>query len=195
MNTFNSHLPSQSKSRKALGGLLFLIMAAVLLTSPRNMFGQAAESANAGNAFIWVGGGASGFYTQYGARKLLGVTGYVDVDTIRRFGFEGEGRWLNFHQVANVNTQTYLAGPRFHFNVGRLQPYAKGLVGVGEFNFPYNYAHGSYLVVAPGAGVDYRFSRRIDIRLVDVEYQYWPQFTYGAMTSVGVTVGVRYRVF
>jgi len=69
------------------------------------------------------------------------------------------------------------------------------LVGFGLFNFPYNFAHGSYLVVAPGGGVDFRLNRRFRVRLVDFEYQIWPQFTYGAMSSVGVSAGIRYRIF
>jgi len=50
-------------------------------------------------------------------------------------------------------------------------------------------------VVAPGGGVDYRLNNRIRLRLADLEYQYWPQFTYGAMTSVGVSTGIRVRIF
>jgi hypothetical protein len=33
------------------------------------------------------------------------------------------------------------------------------------------------------------------LRLADVEYQFWPQFTYGSMTSAGVSVGLRYNIF
>jgi hypothetical protein len=69
------------------------------------------------------------------------------------------------------------------------------MVGFGEFNFPYHFAHGSYLLVAAGGGVDYRLSRRWSVRLADVEYQNWPQFTFGSMTSVGVSAGIRYRIF
>ena len=71
----------------------------------------------------------------------------------------------------------------------------KALAGVGEFNFPYNYATGSYLVVAPGGGLDYRINRLIRIRVADFEYQLWPQFTYGSMSSFGVSTGIRVRIF
>jgi hypothetical protein len=50
-------------------------------------------------------------------------------------------------------------------------------------------------VLAPGGGVDYRWKRRISFRLADVEYQIWPQFNFGSMTSVGVSAGVRYHIF
>jgi hypothetical protein len=126
---------------------------------------------------------------------MLGIAGFADVDTRHNIGIEGEARWLEFHQIANVHTETYSIGPRYHMNVGRFQPYAKALVGLGEFNFPYNYEHGSYLVVAPGGGVDFTLNHRIRIRVADFEYQIWPQFTYGSMYSYGVSSGLRIRIF
>jgi NHL repeat len=69
-----------------------------------------------------------------------------------------------------------------------------GLAGLGLFNFTYNYAHGSYLVVAPGAGMDYRLSPRWTVR-VDGEYQYWPQFTFAPTSSAGVSVGVKHLIY
>jgi len=157
--------------------------------------GQATPSGDAGRAFVSAGGAASGYYLQYGARKMVGISGFVDVDTRRRIGFEAEGRWLEFNQTANVHAETYSAGPRYHMNFGAFQPYAKGMIGLGEFNFPYDLAHGNYVVVTAGGGLDYHLTRRIFIRVADVEYQYWPQFTFGAMSSVGVSSGIRVRVF
>lgn len=171
-----------------------ILLPASFLALPRPAAAQAKESANAGHAFLSVGGGGSGFYIQYGGRKNVGLTAWVDADTIRHLGVEGEARWLEYHQTANVHVETYLIGARYHFDVGRMQPYVKALVGDGHFNFPYNYAYGNYLVIAPGGGVDYRLSRRWSAR-ADFEYQYWPQFTYGAMSSVGGTVGLRCRIF
>jgi opacity protein-like surface antigen len=106
---------------------------------------------------------------------------------------QSEVCWLEFHQNSNIHAKTYLAGPRYHFDLGRFQPYAKGLVGIGNFNFTYNYAHGRYFVIAPGAGLDYRLNHRLSVR-VDGEYQYWPQFTFGPMSSGGVSVGIRYLI-
>jgi len=174
-----------------------LLLAAILLIclgGPRHAAAQAAESANAGAARLAVGAAASGFTLGYGDRKMLGVTAWVDGDTIRRIGFEGEGRWLDFHQTANVHAETYLAGVRYHFNYGDMQPYVKGLAGFGNFNFPYNYATGRYLVVSGGGGLDYKLTRRWIVR-AEFEYQDWPQFTYGNLNSLGVNVGLRYRIF
>ncbi len=196
MNHFNGRDRERDGANSALRrsfrlGSLFLIVLA--LAAGRTVLAQSRESANAGGVSVWVGGGISGYYLQYGGVKSLGLTGYVDADSIRKFGIETEGRWLEFHQTSNIHAETYLAGPRYHFDLGRFQPYAKGLVGIGNFNFTYNYAHGRYFVIAPGAGLDYRLNHRLSLR-VDGEYQYWPQFTFGPMSSGGVSVGIRYLI-
>jgi hypothetical protein len=157
--------------------------------------GQAVPAGFENGFTLSAGATGSGFYLQYGERKMLGISAFVDVDNRHHFGLEGEARWLVFHQTAEVHAATYAIGPRYHRDIGRFQPYAKGLIGIGDFNFPYNYAHGSYLEIAPGGGVDFRISHRIHLRLADFEYQYWPQFTYGAMSSFGVSSGIRVRIF
>jgi hypothetical protein len=108
---------------------------------------------------------------------------------------EAEGRWLEWNQTANVHAETYSIGPRYHRNFGKLQPYAKGMLGFADFNFPYNLATGKYLTITAGGGLDYHLTRRIYIRAADFEYQFWPQFTFGSMSSLGVSSGIRVRVF
>lgn len=174
--------------------LLLAALAVLFAANGRRAAAQAAESGDVGAARLSVGASASGFALGYGNRRMLGITAWVDGDTIRRFGFEGEGRWLNYHQTADVHAETYLGGVRYHFNYRYMQPYVKALAGMGYFNFPYNFATGRYLVVSGGGGLDYKLSRRIIVR-TELEYQDWPQFTYGAMNSYGVNVGFRYRIF
>jgi hypothetical protein len=70
----------------------------------------------------------------------------------------------------------------------------KGLVGIGQFNYPYNYAKETDLVVAGGGGVDYRLTNRIRWRAADFEYQMWPQFTFGRMSSYGLSSGIRIMI-
>jgi hypothetical protein len=175
------------------------VFMAVLLSAflglARNASAQVVFSGDKGGITLAAGATASGYEVQYGQQKLLGVAGVVDVDTRRRFGLEAEGRWLMFHETNQLHATTWMAGPRYHFTSGKFQFYGKGLVGMGQFYFPYNYAQGNYLVIAPGGGVDYRWKRRISFRLADVEYQIWPQFTFGSMTSYGVSAGVRYHIF
>jgi len=171
------------------------VLLAVCLGLVRPASAQVVPSGDMGGFTLVAGGTASGYDIQYGHQKLAGMAAVVDVDTRRRFGFEGEARWLLYHQHNDVHVTDWLAGGRYHFSRGKFQYYGKGLVGVGQFQFPYNYAHGTYLVIAPGGGVDYRWRRKIGFRVADFEYQYWPQFTYGAMSTWGVSVGVQYHIF
>jgi hypothetical protein len=157
--------------------------------------GQVVPAGDSGKLLISAGGTGSGYYLQYGARTMVGITGFVDVDTRSPFGLEAEGRWLEWNQTANVHAETYSIGPRYHRNFGKLQPYAKGMLGFADFNFPYNLATGKYLTITAGGGLDYHLTRRIYIRAADFEYQFWPQFTFGSMSSLGVSTGIRVRVF
>src|SRR3978361_1790683 len=97
-----------------------LILSAILLliAAAGGRVGQAqsAESANAGRAMLSVGAAASGYTLQYGDRKILGFSAWVDADPIRRFGLEAEVRRLEYHQTANVHAETYLGGVRYHLN-------------------------------------------------------------------------------
>ena len=174
--------------------LLLVVALLVLGYNAPSASGQSRESGTEDHPSLWVGGGASLYSVQYGHQKLVGLTALFDADSARGFGIEGEGQWLEFHNFANVHSESYLIGPRYHFGMNRVQPYVKGMVGFGKFNFPYNYASGTYFVVAAGGGVDYRLSYRWSVR-VDAEYQNWPQFTFGSMNSLGISSGIRYKIF
>jgi len=156
---------------------------------------QAVPSAHQGGVTLTFGGTASGYTLQYGKQRLLGASAFVVGETRHRIGFEGEARWLLFFQTNQEHATTYLAGPRFAKDFGRYQPYVKGLVGFGQFNFPYNLGTDNCLVIAPGGGIDIRVNHRIQIRAADFEYQIWPQFHYGSMSSYGVSSGIRVRIF
>ena len=177
----------------------FLLVACIFAASPARA--QVTPEGDQGGLTLSAGGLATASTLQFGERKMLGVTAFVDADTHRRIGIEAEGRWLEFHQTENVHAETYSIGGRYHFDLLRFQPYAKGLVGFGDFNYPYNLATGKYLVITAGGGLDYRLSHRIYIRAADFEYQDWPQFNYGllnstgSMTSLGVSTGIRVRIF
>ncbi len=156
---------------------------------------QVVFTGDQGGLRLTAGAMGSGSTLEYGQRKMLGITAFADMDTKRRIGIEAEGRWLEFRQTANVHAETYSIGGRYHLDLGRFEPYAKGLIGFGDFNFPYNYAHGRYLVVTAGAGVEFRWKPRIYVRAADFEYQDWPQFTFGNMTTFSVSTGLRVRIF
>jgi hypothetical protein len=159
---------------------------------------QVAATASSGGFGLSAGVTGSGMYVQYGERKMVGITGFADFDTMHNLGVEGEARFVQFLQTDDLYFKTYSGGVRYRRNFGRLQPYAKGLIGEGFFNFPYNLATGHYMVITAGGGVDYRLNRNLHIRAADAEWQYWPGFTFGTkttpLTTLGVSVGIRVKI-
>jgi hypothetical protein len=175
--------------------LFALISFVCLLACCRQGDAQAEPTATAPGAYISVGTTYSFFNTGYGGQKVLGAGAYVDINPVRAVGLEAEGRWMKQREFPNIGQSAYLIGPRVQFRKGRYTPYVKTLVGLSYFEFPYASARGRYFTIAPGAGVDLMLGRNLKIRLIDVEYQQWPQFTFGAISPYGVSVGISYRVF
>jgi len=165
-------------------------------------YAQVVPSANSGGIRFSVGGTASGYHLGYGDLKIGGASAFVDLDTLHHIGLEGEARWLAFHLPddqngpgADEHATTYLVGPRYSRYYGKFQPYGKVLLGIGQFNYPYNFAKETDFVVAPGGGFDFRLTNRIRWRAVDFEYQLWPGFNFGTMSSYGLSSGIRVKIF
>jgi opacity protein-like surface antigen len=156
---------------------------------------QALPTATSPGAYLTIGGTYSEFKAKYPNTTLSGYGGYVDINFRRQLGLEFEGHYLKQGEVSGSYQTTYLVGPRLEFHRGRLAPYAKGLVGNGHLIFPYGYGYGNYLVLAPGGGLDVQVTERIKLRLVDFEYQVWPQFSLGEISPYGVSAGVSYEIF
>jgi len=189
--TRNLRIKHESTMSLRLGLLLLLY----LLPAWRAASGQAVPTATAPGAYIAVGGGYSLYKPDYGNGTLGGPSFYVDLNFRRQIGLEAEARWLNQHQYEDIHQSTYLIGPRIQIRRGRFSPYVKLLVGDGHLNFPYNYAQGSYFVLAPGGGIDYNVTENLKVRVIDFEYQQWPQFTFGTITPYGISAGVSLRIF
>jgi hypothetical protein len=172
-----------------------LLVSVTCLSACRQGDSQALPTATAPGAYLSVGTTYSFFESGYGQQKVQGAGIYADINPIRQAGLEAEGRWLKQGGSPNVSQSTYLIGPRIQFRTGPYTPYVKTLVGVSHFGFPYEMARGRYFVIAPGAGVDLTLGDDLKIRLIDVEYQQWPQFTFGSISPYGISFGVSYRVF
>jgi len=168
----------------------------LLALSARNGAAQALPTASGPGSYVSAGGGVSAFQEDYGQQKIGGAVVFVDVNPTWRYGFEIEGRWLNYHTSEQVTEANYLGGVRVMLwkPGSRLQPYGKFLAGVGHINFPFQFATGNYLAMAPGAGLDIHLNDRWSVRAADFEYQLWPSFTFGQLKPYGVSVGLRYRI-
>ncbi len=170
------------------------LLAAVLLCTAALAHAQARPTATGPGTSVRIGGGASMFQIDYGLRSLGGTQAWLDANPTWRLGVEAEARWLRLHDDAGTRQSTYLIGPRLTLRPGRWEPFVKALAGAGLMQFPFGYGHGGYLVVAGGAGVDLHLGRRLQVRAVDLEYQSWPQFTFGALRPYGVSTGFSYTL-
>ncbi|MGD0548552.1 MAG: outer membrane beta-barrel protein [Terracidiphilus sp.] len=142
---------------------------------------------------------------------LIGAGAYVDVKLSRWVQLEAEGRWLRFNQYGGINQDSYiqnggisqdnyLIGPRlplFHF--WRSSVYAKALGGGSKMNFGLFLGkptgHGSFTALAFGGGMDVKLTKRLSLRALDVEYQYWPLWSNSTLSPYGASVGMGYRIF
>jgi hypothetical protein len=157
---------------------------------------QDVPAAKGPGSYVAVGGTLSAVNTDYGQRELFGGTLFVDANVYNRFGLEAEARKLTLHSDDGTKMTTYLAGPRLSRDFHSLRVYTKLMAGRGVFDFPYHYARGEYFVYAGGAGVDWRVKRsRLIVRIVDLEFERWPDFTFGQLRPFGVSSGLSLRVF
>jgi hypothetical protein len=173
-----------------------LMLTCALAFAPSEARAQATPTAIGPGSYISLGVAASGFQQDYGHRYIGGETLFVDANLYRRVGVEFEARRLNFHTSEDVKENTYLAGVKISTHPRNLRPYVKLLAGRGTLDFPFHYATGSYFVVAPAAGLDWHLgASRFAVRVVDFQYQIWPQFSYGELHPYGLTSGISFDLF
>jgi hypothetical protein len=165
-----------------------------LFSFPHLVHGQATPAGRGGSQ-LTAGGYFSSFSPDYGTNELLGVGVYSDLNVGAHLSAEGEARFLRFNQKLDVHEDNYLIGPRYRWHYGRFQPYAKFLIGNGQFNFPYGYAHGGYLMIAFGGGLDVNLHHHLVWRAVDYEYQHWSSFQGSSLSPNGFSFGIAYRIF
>jgi hypothetical protein len=184
--------------RKTLAVLsLTLLIAALAGPLAPACQAQATYAGTGPGSYIDLGVTASGFESgQYGNTRLAGGTLFLDANLYRRIGVEAEARSLKYNSTEGLHETNYLVGPKISAMGHTLRPYAKFLVGRGDFRFPFGYAYGKYFMMAPGAGLDWHIKySRLTIRVVDFEYQVWPDFTFGAIHPYGVSTGISWHVF
>lgn len=178
------------------GRFSFALTAALLLLPISSLKGQATHTANGPGSYIAVGAIASGFQSDYGRQHLGGIGVFADANLYRRVGIEAEYRTLRYNATQGLRESSRMVGPKISTHGRGFRPYAKLLAGFGLFDYPYGNAKGSYLAIAPGAGLDWRIANGpVTIRIIDFEYQLWPQFTFGTLHPYGISSGVSVKVF
>ncbi len=182
-----------------------LNFAALFVAAVLPVYSQVVPSANQGGVPIVVGAGFSDFSIDWGPGvRMEGVSAWADwyphrlPAVLNGLGIEGEGRDINYGRPADLSRMrqdTGLGGAIYTWNHHRnFRPYAKFLAGIGRLEFPPagTYSQDTFMVLAPGGGVEYRAWRHIWIR-GDYEYQFWQQVLGPHdLTPAGFTIGASY---
>jgi hypothetical protein len=136
--------------------------------------------------------------TGSGDQPLIGAGAYVDIRLRRWVQFEAEGRWLRYNAYEGIKQDNYLIGPRLPvYRFWKATVYAKALGGYAQMKFGpvFNNQSGKFTDLAFGGGVDLKLTKRLSLRLPDVEYQYWPSWSKATLSPYGASIGVGYRIF
>ncbi len=183
-----------------------ILVFSCLIGAASSLHAQVAPSAYRGQLSLTAGGIGSVFQPDYAGgglpqtspQRLFGAGFYVDLKMTRWIQLEGEARWLRQNAYLDITQDNYLIGPRVpihEFKRLGLTPYGKALVGLGRMTFEYNEAYGRFTDVALGGGVDLKLTKRLCVRPVDFEYQFWPNWINGTLKPYGFSAGIGYRIF
>jgi hypothetical protein len=176
--------------RQIFASLILAISADIALNA------QASPTATRAS-FMQVGVGLSAFQPDYNSGTIKGYSIYGTFDFTSHIGLEGDIHIVNVITPGDIAQNSYILGPRFAMDRGRLHPYAKALAGIGVFTFQPVYvtsssSSSSHKMYAFGGGLDVRVKRHWNVRAIDFEYQRWPGFSANGITPLGVTVGAAY---
>jgi opacity protein-like surface antigen len=150
-------------------------------------------------------GGVTGTFTNLEGGKNLGITAGADLTFLRfrlaRPSFEIRGTYP-IDKGTISNQKNFLVGPKVEHPFGRLHPYVDFLIGRGEIDYNQGgfavgdilYISSNSTIYSPGAGVDFNFTRHIDLK-ADFQYQHWdtPVVSSGVIHPVALTGGAVYR--
>jgi hypothetical protein len=155
---------------------------------------QASPTATRSGGGLQIGIGGSAIRNDLNLRHTDTFDVYGTLDLTSHIGIEGDVR-LNVISPADVALNNYLLGPRYVFHYGRFQPYIKVLGGIGTVTYESGAAKdftSRHPALAIGGGLDTRISRHINLRLPDVEYQFWPTFKDTGLNPLVIGFGVAY---
>lgn len=195
-----------------------LTLAVFFVASTIPAFSQVAPAAEEGGLPLIVGVGLSDYNVDWGnGYRMIGISAWADWQLehlpglLRNLSVEAEGHAIDYDRPSGlpstVRQDTGLGGLSYTWRHYRnIRPYGKMLAGIGSVDFPpleippnpppgtRLYTHDTYSVVAPGAGLEYRFWRQFWVR-GEYEYQFWNK-PFGHKTDLtpqGFTIGASYH--
>jgi opacity protein-like surface antigen len=149
--------------------------------------------------------GGTGTFTNLDGGKNVDITAGADLTYLGlrfvRPSLEVRGSYPV--DKGTISSQkSFLGGLKVEHAFGRLHPYVDFLIGRGEIDYGQGgypvgdilYISSTSTVYSPGGGLDYNFTRQIDLK-ADLQYQHWdaPVVSSGVIHPVAVTLGAVYR--
>ena len=120
-----------------------------------------------------------------------GAAIYGDFDFRRHLGIEAEIHRV-YSTTGNQNyEQSYDIGARYFRTYGSLVPYVKGMIGRGNYNYPFGQTNLGYVMFAGAAGADFKLGPWLRVR-GEYQVQHWNGFTPSLAPKL-VTIGVAYH--
>jgi opacity protein-like surface antigen len=141
---------------------------------------------------LQIGGGFAFGGSDYIQGTFKGATAYADFDFRPHVGIEAEFHQINSPSGDESYQRTYEIGARYLRTYGRLVPYAKFMIGRGDFNYPHGLADLSYNMFAFGGGADVKLNEYLHVR-AEYEFQKWASFPNGGLAPHIVTIGAAYH--
>lgn len=147
---------------------------------------------------IQVGLTLSSVKTDEVSKRIDGVSAYAIIDFTRHLGIEFDLHDPNVRTPNDFLEKSYLVGVRYVYRYHRLEPYARGMIGIGKTsvdvpNLIVPGTPGSYNIYAIGGGLDLRLSQHLNVRAIDFEQQRWNTFPPNGLTPTLVSAGIAYR--
>jgi hypothetical protein len=177
--------------KKWLGSSLILAGFLILVPSLR------AQAVSTGTKTPGLQAGAGILYlnNDYG-KSDQGVSAWVDANLNALLGLEAEAHLGTLISPSDYGENSFLVGPRLGVKSGKGLLYAKAMIGRGDFIYdrPGQTRSASYNLYAFGAGLDYRISPSLNLRVVDAEFQTWGSFKPNGLTPYAISTGLMYII-
>jgi hypothetical protein len=175
-----------------------LALSALFSAATSQLHGQALPTASR-TGILQAGFGVTNAQSDEFDPRISGITGYATFDFRKHLGLEADIHMLNIITPQDFAERTYLAGARYVWHRGRLDPYVKVLGGIGQTYIQQpssNFADdtpSTHIAIAAAGGLDLRLPHHINVRAIDFEYQTWPKFGLSGLSPTLITCGVAYR--
>lgn len=155
-----------------------------------------AQAIFAGTETARIQAGAGGMYlnTDYSGFKNDGLAFWGDYDFNGFIGLEADAHLGGLIAPGDIGENSYLVGPRLMYRRRRATGYGKLMVGRATITDQALNQSSSFNVYAYGGGLEYKVSRKWNVRVVDVELQRWPNFRPSAISPLSLTIGLSYII-